>query len=84
MDDFSSTFRTTLLRLTTFLTGRAAAGGLAVIVSIGNLGGFAGPYLVGYVREATHSYVNALLVIAAVLLTGALSLAALGDPAKRG
>jgi hypothetical protein len=38
---------------------------------------------VGYVREATHSYVNALLVIAAVLLTGALSLAALGDPAKR-
>ncbi len=67
----------------TFLTGRAAAGGLAVIVSIGNLGGFAGPYLVGYVREATHSYVNALLVIAAVLLTGALSLAALGDPAKR-
>lgn len=67
----------------TFLTGRAAAGGLAVIVSIGNLGGFAGPYLVGYVREATHSYINALLVIAAVLLTGALSLAALGDPAKR-
>ena len=65
-----------------FLTGKAAAAGLAIIVSIGNLGGFAGPYLVGYVREATHSYVNALLVIAAVLLTGAIGLALLGDPAK--
>lgn len=67
----------------TFLTGRAAAGGLAVIVSIGNLGGFAGPYLVGYVREATHSFASALLAISAVLFLGAVALAALGDPASR-
>jgi hypothetical protein len=62
---------------------KAVAAGLAIIVSIGNPGGFAGPYLVRYVREATHSYANALLIIAAVLPTGAIGFAALGDPATR-
>src|SRR5262249_3815489 len=35
-----------------FLTGSAAAGGIAMIVSIGNLGGFVGPYLIGVIRQA--------------------------------
>ncbi len=37
---------------TAFLTGTAAAGGIAMINSIGNLGGFAGPYAVGWIKDA--------------------------------
>jgi MFS family permease len=46
-----------------FLTGTAAAGGLALINSIGNLGGFAGPYFVGWIKAATGAYSLALLII---------------------
>ncbi len=47
-----------------FLRGTAAAGGIALINAIGNLGGFAGPYLVGWVRETTGSFNIAMLVLA--------------------
>ena len=66
-----------------FLTGRAAAGGLALIVSIGNLGGFVGPYAIGYLRETTKGFAVPLLAISAVLLLGAVVMVTLGDPAKR-
>jgi hypothetical protein len=36
-----------------FLTGRAAAGGIAMIVSIGNLGGFVGPFMIGQIKDLT-------------------------------
>jgi MFS family permease len=64
-----------------FLTGPAAAAGLAVIVSIGNLGGFVGPYLIGYLRQYTDGFVVPLLAIAAIMLTGAIIMAVVGDPA---
>jgi MFS transporter, ACS family, tartrate transporter len=54
-----------------FLTGRAAAGGIALIVSVGNLGGFTGPYLVGYLKQTTDSYQAALLILAFVILMSA-------------
>ena len=38
---------------TGFLTGSAAAGGIALINSIGNLGGFVGPYAIGWIKDAT-------------------------------
>jgi hypothetical protein len=38
-----------------FLSGAAAAGGIALINSIGNLAGFAGPYVVGRIKDATGS-----------------------------
>jgi cyanate permease len=66
-----------------FLTGRAAAGGLALIVSIGNLGGFAGPFLIGLIRDATHNFTLSLLAVAAILLIGSLVMLALGDPARQ-
>ena len=47
-----------------FLRGTAAAGGIALINAIGNLGGFIGPYLVGWVRETTGSFNVAMLVLA--------------------
>jgi D-galactonate transporter len=40
---------------TALLTGTAAAGGIALINSIGNIGGFVGPYLVGWLRETLGS-----------------------------
>jgi MFS transporter, ACS family, tartrate transporter len=61
---------------TAFLTGTAAAGGLALINSIGNLGGFAGPYFVGWIKNATGAYSFALLVIGIGLaLSGLIALA---------
>ena len=49
-----------------FLSGAAAAGGIALINSIGNLAGFVGPYAMGRIRDATGSYTGGLLSLAAV------------------
>ena len=53
---------------TTFLGGTAAAAGIAFINSVGNLGGFAGPYLVGVIKSETGSNVIALLFLGSALL----------------
>ena len=45
------------------LTGTAAAGGLAFINGVAQLGGFTGPYLVGWIREATGGFVYPLLAL---------------------
>lgn len=66
-----------------FLSGRAAAGGLALIVSIGNLGGFVGPFLIGYLRETSRGFTIPLLAVAATLLSGAIGMALVGDPARQ-
>ncbi|MEX3916870.1 MFS transporter [Paraburkholderia sp. BR10872] len=63
-----------------FLTGRAAAGGIALIVSIGNLGGFVGPSMIGAIKDMSGGFTVPLLAVAAVLLLGALTIAWLGDP----
>jgi ACS family tartrate transporter-like MFS transporter len=61
---------------TAFLTGTAAAGGLALVNSIGNLGGFVGPYFVGWIKTATGAYSLALLIIGVgVALSGLIALA---------
>ncbi len=58
-----------------FLTGLAAAGGIAFINSIGNLGGFVGPYIVGYIREATGSFTWALMALSlGMFLAGVIAL----------
>src|SRR5262249_39616284 len=54
------------------LTGTAAAAGIALINSVGNLGGFLGPYLVGVVRKQTASFALALLALAIWPLIGAV------------
>jgi MFS transporter, ACS family, tartrate transporter len=54
-----------------FLRGTAAAGGIAVINSVGNIGGFAGPYVVGYVREATGDFAAGLWLMAGCLVVAA-------------
>jgi sugar phosphate permease len=62
---------------TRFLTGIAAAGGLAFINSIGTLGGFFGPATVGWLKDATGNFdagFYAMAVILAVAAALALSL----------
>ncbi|MDF1503387.1 MFS transporter [Roseisolibacter sp. H3M3-2] len=61
---------------TAFLTGRAAAGAIALINAVGNLGGFVSPYLVGLVRGSSTGFVGALAMLAA-FLAGASVLALL-------
>lgn len=57
---------------TAFLSGAAAAGGIAIINSIGNLSGFAGPYVMGYLREQTGGFGAGLWCLA---VCGAVALA---------
>ncbi len=52
---------------TSLLAGMSAAAGLALINSVGNLGGFVGPYLTGLIRGATTNYTWAYVMFAAVL-----------------
>jgi D-galactonate transporter len=63
---------------TAFLSGTAAAGGIAFINSIGNLAGFVGPYGVGYIKDATGSFSYGLLFIAAMPLISFVLVLALG------
>jgi sugar phosphate permease len=55
-----------------FLTGTAAASGIALINSVGNLGGFAGPFLLGYVKDHTGSYAVGLYVLAGLAAAAAI------------
>jgi ACS family tartrate transporter-like MFS transporter len=51
---------------TAFLSGAACAAGVAVINSIGNLAGFAGPFAMGWIKDQTGSYAGGLLLLAAL------------------
>jgi nitrate/nitrite transporter NarK len=53
---------------TRFLTGVAAAGGLAFINSIGTVGGFVGPSMMGWLKEFSGSYVVGLTAVAAIMI----------------
>jgi len=53
---------------TRFLTGVAAAGGLAFINSIATVGGFVGPSMMGWLKEFSGTYVAGLLAVAAIML----------------
>jgi MFS transporter, ACS family, tartrate transporter len=60
---------------TAVLTGSAAAGGIALINSIGNLSGFLGPVVVGRLKDSTGGYAAGLYVIAGSLaLAGAVAI----------
>jgi ACS family tartrate transporter-like MFS transporter len=62
---------------TAFLSGAAAAGGIALINSIGNLAGFAGPYAMGRIRDLTGSYTGGLLSLSAAGFTAMIIVLAL-------
>ena len=62
---------------TRFLTGVAAAGGLAFINSIGTVGGFVGPAMMGWLKDATGLFIVGILAMAGVMLVAALLSASL-------
>lgn len=55
-----------------FLTGPAAAAGLGAINAFGNLGGFVGPAMIGWLKETTGDFSYALYFIAGMLVISAL------------
>lgn len=57
---------------TSVLAGAAAASGIAVINSVGNLAGFVSPYAVGWIIDATHSPTLGVYTLAGCLLIGSL------------
>jgi MFS transporter, ACS family, tartrate transporter len=65
------------------LTGAAAAAGIALINSVGSTGGFFGPAIIGWMREATGGFSGALVVLALVMVLTALAILALGRPMAR-
>ncbi|KDR86434.1 membrane protein [Agrobacterium sp. TS43] len=57
---------------TLFLSGPAAAAGIATINSIGNLGGFVGPSVIGWVKDQTGGFSGGLYFVAGLLLLSAV------------
>ncbi len=58
---------------TAVLTGVAAAAGIAGINAFGSIAGFVSPYVMGWLKDLTHTDVAGLFVLAAVLVVGALA-----------
>ncbi|WP_300724835.1 MFS transporter [Pseudomonas sp.] len=56
---------------TAFLSGTAAAAGIALINSFGNLAGFVSPYLMGLLKELTQSTSMGMFIMASALFVGA-------------
>ena len=57
---------------TALVTGGAAASGIALINSIGNVAGFVGPYAIGWIKDITGSTAIGVYLLAASLVIGAL------------
>ncbi|HEY0265271.1 MAG TPA: hypothetical protein VGC16_00885, partial [Rhizomicrobium sp.] len=64
------------------LTGPAAAAGLALINAVANIGSFAGPYAVGWVKDATGQYALGVMALGLGPLAAAVIAATLRSPRK--
>jgi len=67
---------------TAYLRGAAAAVGIAVINSFGNLAGSVSPYLIGWTKDLTGSTATGLYIVAAFVFIAAI-LVLIGIPARR-
>ena len=68
---------------TALLGGTAAAMGIAFINSVGNLAGFAIPFVIGVIKDSTHSTDPGLEMLAALMVLGAIAVLMLRKPAAR-
>lgn len=68
---------------TLLLSGSAAAAGIATINSIGNLGGFAGPFMIGWIKDLTGSFAGGLYFVAGLLVLSAVLTLALARSRKK-
>lgn len=68
---------------TLFLSGSAAAAGIATINSIGNLGGFVGPFMIGVIKQHTGSFTWGLYFVAALLVLSSVTVLLLSAMARK-
>ncbi|CAB3789389.1 MFS transporter [Pararobbsia alpina] len=66
-----------------FLSGAGAAAGIAMINSVGNLGGFVGPFAIGWLKNVTGGYAAGLYVVGATLAVSAVATLMLSRQAKQ-
>ena len=66
---------------TKFLSESAAAASIGLINAVGNLGGFVGPMVIGYLASRTHSFSPGLLYLVASLFASGLLMLAVGRQA---
>src|SRR3954468_19263267 len=57
---------------TSFLGGIGAAAGIALVNSVGNVGGFVGPNIIGYLQQTTRGFTGGLVAVGAILAGGGL------------
>ena len=69
---------------TSFVSGVGAAAGIALVNSVGNVGGFVGPYVLGWLKDATGSYAAGLAAIGAVLACGGALVLCVRDERRSG
>jgi MFS family permease len=67
---------------TRFLTGAAAATGVALINTLGNLAGFSAPYVTGWVHDLTGGYQVPMIIVGALMLVSAVLMIVLGRTAR--
>jgi MFS transporter, ACS family, tartrate transporter len=68
---------------TSFVYGVGAAAGIALINSVGNVGGFVGPYGIGYLRDATGGFSAGLVAIGMIVILGGVLVLAVPDRSTR-
>jgi MFS transporter, ACS family, tartrate transporter len=68
---------------TAFLGGAGAAAGIALINSFGNLSGFAGPYVQGWMEDLTGSFRAGLWIVAGFMVLAAVMVMVIGHGAPR-
>ena len=69
---------------TMFLSGSAAAVGIATINAIGNLGGFVGPWVIGWIKDRTGSFAGGLMFVAGLLVVSAILTLVVARAGRRG
>ena len=66
-----------------FLSGAAAAAGIALINTVGNLAGFVAPYITGLLKDSTGSYQAPMFIVGAFMLMSAVLAFAVGAGARQ-
>ena len=67
---------------TSFVHGVGAAAGIALINSVGNIGGFVGPYGIGYLRDSTGGFSAGLIAIGVIVVLGGALVLAVPDRSR--
>jgi D-galactonate transporter len=57
----------------TYLDAKVAPGGIALISSVGVIGGFVGPTIFGFTKEATGDFAAGIYVVAAIMIAGGVA-----------